>query len=412
MLYQIQTMATTKIVLRKKKNKDGTYPIAIRITKDRKTSFIHLGYNLHEKDWDIKGQQVRKSHPNSARLNVLIRTRIAEVTNKSIELETDKVNVSAQAIKKTVKPNSQGSVFAQADLYIERLKSDGKFNRYSADKTRVKRLKEFLQKDIPFSDLTIPQIKRYKIWLKAEYQMSERTAVNHLVVLRCIFSQAIDEKACDPKYYPFGKGKIQIKFPSSLKVGGTLEDVAAIEKVDLSDQPKLNHARNLWLFSFYFAGMRVSDVLRLKWSDFHNGRLFYTMGKNNKGDSLKVPAKAQSILNQYTDQKDDSDLVFPELKGLENLNDSFQTQKRIKSKLHTINSDLKEVAKLAGVTKKISMHISRHTFGNISGDTIPIQMLQKLYRHSTVTTTIGYQSSFINKDADDALDAVIGKSQD
>jgi hypothetical protein len=54
------------------------------------------------------------------------------------------------------------------------------------------------------------------------------------------------------------------------------------------------------------------------------------------------------------------------------------------------------------------MHISRHTFGNISGEKIPVQMLQKLYRHSNITTTIGYQANFTNKTADDALEAVIG----
>lgn len=409
MLYQINFMATTKIVLRKKRNKDGTYPLAIRITKDRKTSFIHLGYSILQTDWDEKKLQIKKSHANSGRLNSLIRTKLAEVTNKSIELETDKTNVSASAIRKTVKPKTESSIFFQADLYIERLKADRKYNRHSADKPRVKHLKEFLQKDIAFSDFTIAMIKRYKAWLKAEYKMSERTAVNHLVVVRSIFSQAIDEKVCDPKYYPFGKGKIQIKFPDSLKVGGTSEDVTAIEKLDLSEFPDLTHARNVWLFSFYFAGMRVSDVFRLKWSDFQNGRLFYAMGKNNKGDSLKVPVKAQRILDQYASQKDETDLVFPELKGLDSLDDPYFVQMRIKTQLRPINAALKEVAKKAGVTKKISMHISRHTFGNISGDTIPVQMLQKLYRHSTVTTTIGYQSSFINKSADDALEAVIGK---
>lgn len=52
--------------------------------------------------------------------------------------------------------------------------------------------------------------------------------------------------------------------------------------------------------------------------------------------------------------------------------------------------------------------ITRHTFGNLSNDKIPIQMLQKLYRHSSIATTIGYQANFMHKDADDALDAVIG----
>lgn len=127
-----------------------------------------------------------------------------------------------------------------------------------------------------------------------------------------------------------------------------------------------------------------------------------------KVDSLKIPDKALKILEEYKDQRDKTDLVFPELKGLDNLDDQYAVQVRIKTKLGQINKLLKAVAKKAGVTKTISMHISRHTFGNISGDKIPPQMLQKLYRHSHITTTIGYQSSFINKAADDALDAVIG----
>jgi len=59
------------------------------------------------------------------------------------------------------------------------------------------------------------------------------------------------------------------------------------------------------------------------------------------------------------------------------------------------------------IDKKPTMHIACHSFGNISGDKIPIQMLQKLYRHSSITTTIGYQSNFMNQDTDDALDSEV-----
>ena len=65
---------------------------------------------------------------------------------------------------------------------------------------------------------------------------------------------------------------------------------------------------------------------------------------------------------------------------------------------------------LLQIEKKLTMHIARHTFGNISGEKIPLKMLQKLYRHSSITTTIGYQSNFIQKDADDALEAVINNN--
>lgn len=35
-------------------------------------------------------------------------------------------------------------------------------------------------------------------------------------------------------------------------------------------------------------------------------------------------------------------------------------------------------------------------------------MLQKLYRHTDIKTTIGYQANFIHKDVDEALGAVVG----
>lgn len=397
-----------KIVLRKKQKTNDTCPIAIRITKDRKSSFIHTGHYIHEKHWDASNERVKKSHPNSTRLNNYLLARKVEANNQSLELETSQPDVTARAVRKKIKPNANGSVFAQADLYIERLRNDKKYNQLQAEEPRVKYLKQFLKEDIAFSDFTMPLIKRFKAWLKADRGVSERTIANYLALVRGIFSQAIEEKVCDAKYYPFGKGKISIKFPESKKIGGNLDDITAIETVDLSDAPKENHARNVWLFSFYFAGMRVSDVFRLKWSDFQNDRLFYAMGKNNKVDSLKVPEKAMQILNQYRNAKDKTGLVFPELRGLESLEDNYLVQVRIKTKLGPINKDLKKVAKKAGVNKTISMHISRHTFGNLSGDRIPVQMLQKLYRHSSITTTIGYQASFIHKDADAALEAVIG----
>ena len=51
----------------------------------------------------------------------------------------------------------------------------------------------------------------------------------------------------------------------------------------------------------------------------------------------------------------------------------------------------------------MTMHISRHSFGQIAGDKIAPQLLQKLYRHSDLKTTIGYQSNFIHKDVDGEL---------
>lgn len=401
-------MTSIKVLLWDKKNKEGLYPIAIRIIKDRKPSYIYLGHYIKKEQWDDEEKRVKKSHPNSGRLNSLIQLRLAEYSGTLIDLQTTKNDTSSKAIKRTIKGSSPATFFTQADIYIENLRKGGKYNRLSAEEPRVNRFKEFLNHtDISFKEVTIPLLEKYKAYLKETRQISDRTVINHLVVIRSIFNQAIKGRLVDRKYYPFGNEGIQIKFPESIKIGLTQYEIEQLENIELAN-PKEHHARNLWLFSFYFAGMRVSDVLRLTWSEIQNDRLYYSMGKNGKVGSLKVTDKAKKILEQYSANKDKTDLVFPELKSLENLEDKYHTQMRIKTKVSALNDALCEVKKKANIDKPLTMHIPRHSFGNISGDKIPVQMLQKLYRHTDIKTTIGYQANFIHKDTDEALDAVIG----
>jgi len=407
-------MATVKIVLRQKESKNGTFPLALRITKDRKTSFIHLGHSIREEDWDANQQRVKKSYPNSARLNNFLVKKLSEATDKSLELETHKSSVSSFAVKQKIKPTGGQTFFAQADLYLDNLKTAGKYNRYTADKPRVKHFKDFLKgNDISFSDVTIPLLERFQIYLKSTLSISERTIVNHLVVIRSIFSQAIKAEIIDQKYNPFGASKIRIQFPQSSKIGLDTKDIQALENLHLQENTFENHCRNLWLFSFYLAGMRVSDILRLKWTDIQNDRLHYVMGKNSKAGSLKIPEKALYIISQYSSERRfKDDYIFPDLKVLDSTTEPFIVQRKIAFTTSRIDKFLRnKVAPQAKIQKRLTMHIARHTFGNISGDKIPIQMLQKLYRHSSVLTTIGYQSNFVNKDVDEALESVINVSK-
>lgn len=46
-------------------------------------------------------------------------------------------------------------------------------------------------------------------------------------------------------------------------------------------------------------GVRISDILEIKWSDIVNNRLYYEMNKNDKPVSLKIPDKAMAIIDLY-----------------------------------------------------------------------------------------------------------------
>tara|TARA_B110000090_G_C12928757_1_gene272665 strand:- start:91 stop:492 length:402 start_codon:yes stop_codon:yes gene_type:complete len=131
------------------------------------------------------------------------------------------------------------------------------------------------------------------------------------------------------------------------------------------------------------------------------------MEKNNKVVSLKIPQKGIDILQAYKlESLTENELIFPELKKA-NLSNSKDTHAKIRTATKKFNKHLKTIGEQLKIKKKITTHIARHSFGNIAGDKVSPQMLQKLYRHSSINTTMGYQSNFIHTDTDEALESVL-----
>ena len=400
--------SSIRIMLRKKANKDGKFPIVIRITKNRKSSFIYIGQYIDDSFWDEKNNRVKKSHPNSARLNNLILKKMSEVNDQLLEVISDDKKASISKIKSHIdRDNEIIDFFSVADIHLDNLKDRKKFNQIRSEKGRLNRFKEFLKSEsIPLENISVSVLKKFQAHLLTKCNLSPRSVVNYLILIRTIYNLAISRDFVSQKYYPFGKGKIQIKIPESSKIGLNQEEIKILEGAKLESVAQ-QHALNVWLISFYFAGIRIGDVLQLKWSDFIDDRLHYRMNKNQKLVTLKIPDKAKIILEKYEVSKEKkTDFVFPEMKKA-NMKDAQDVIRKIQTATRKFNNHYKKIAKKLDIDKNLSCHIARHSFANIAGNSINIQTLQKLYRHSSITTTINYQANFIHKDFDDALDSVV-----
>lgn len=401
-------MSSIKVLLRLNKMKaDGTCPIVIQIINNRKLTQKFLGSYVKPEFWDNKNSLVTKSHPNSARINHLIQVKIAEMSAILLEAETNNIELTKRQLKYKIKHQNKSSFHSLADEHLSDLYKLEKFNQHSGEKPRIKHFLSFLEgEDISFQNINVPLLKKYMVYLKTEKNLNDRTIMNCLIVIRTIFNKAISEGLVESKYYPFGVGKIQIKFMESRKIGLTPDEVKLLEDAKFEDDSAKFHALNVWLTSFYLAGVRIADIIQLKWSDINDGRIIYIMGKNQKVVSFKMPDKANTIITYYKSKKTDSDFVFPYLS-----NDLLKNKKQLNAKTRSvngiINKNLKRIAKEIGIDKNLTMHISRHTFGQIAGDKIAPQLLQKLYRHTDLKTTIGYQSNFIHNDVDDALTEIL-----
>tara|TARA_R110002033_G_scaffold165923_1_gene204245 strand:- start:7013 stop:8227 length:1215 start_codon:yes stop_codon:yes gene_type:complete len=400
--------SSTKIVLIKKRNKEGLYPLAIRITKDRRSTYKYIGSYIKLSDWDEKNKLVKSSHPNSIILNKLISSEFKKANKGLIKFQSKHKEVSAFKIKKEIYNSPKKRAFFElAQEHLDELEVANKFSRQSVDRGILSNIAKFNKsRQLPFIEIDEHFLKRLKVYLAKDRSLSESSIMSSLIFIRLLYNRAIKEKIIKRKYYPFGKDKIKIKYPETKKIGLNIEEIKRIEQlIGLTKEEE--HARNMWLYSFNFAGMRVSDVLKTRWSDIQNGRLYYTMNKNSKLLSLKIPPKIFVILDQYRmDKRDAKDFIFPEFKKV-NINDPYELYVKSKQANKSLNYYLKKLANKAGIDKKLTMHIARHSFGHIAGEKIHPLKLQKLYRHSDLKTTLNYQANFIHADADEALDSVV-----
>ena len=69
------------------------------------------------------------------------------------------------------------------------------------------------------------------------------------------------------------------------------------------------------------------------------------------------------------------------------------------------NRTLKEVAARAGIQKKVTSHVARHTFATHLASKVPLHILKSILQHSKIETTMIYLH-LSNKLVNDALDSV------
>lgn len=442
-------MANIKIVLRKNmKKKDGTVPLALRISENYKTNYKWLGHYVLEKDWDKVLGKAKRSHPNHKKLNNFLMKKLTEAND--LYFDSKEKSITPKQIKYKLKgPGGSKSFFTVAAERVKSKYDRGTFSVAKSELSILYNIEEFLSlksssrkndiieairkrrmeriskarksefsfvdginhfkknKTLRFRDIDEAFLKRYKSFCSVYLNQKTRTISNQLIFIRTLFNIAIKEGIIDSKFYPFSGERERIRLGSGNKIGLTTKEVEKIESLQFEPQSSIWHTHNVWLISFYFAGMRVSDVVKLRWADFKDDRLYYVMNKNEKPLSLKIPDKANIILNFYKkDQFENKGYVFPFLKDADPKKD-VEIFRKTRNATTLFNKYLKRIAGLCGIDKNLSNHIARHSFGNIAGDKIHPLMLQKLYRHSDLKTTLNYQANFIHKDADDALDSVI-----
>jgi integrase/recombinase XerD len=218
------------------------------------------------------------------------------------------------------------------------------------------------------------EISRYLVWLRSQGK-SASTVARNLASLRSWFgwqkaSGLIAQDPCDSLQNP-QKAK---RLPQVL----TPAEVAALIRV--SSNPRERVAVEL----LYGAGLRVSELVRLNWSDISLSQGYLRcFGKGSKERVVPIGSMAGEALKSYKSE------LGPEKKSnLRTGQPVFCNRQGKRLSRLVVWQIIKRLAGRAGITKKLSPHTLRHSFAtHLIENGADLRAVQELLGHSSVVTT-------------------------
>ncbi len=396
-------MASIKVVLRESKtNKAGEAPVYLRITQERKTNFIALDVRVKPQDWDADLSQVRRSYPNSKRVNNYILQRKVDAENTTLKKESQ--SHSSEKLKKVIKGESSESFLKHFARHLARLEKTVKVNTLRKAQSVYNKLEAYLGKrDLLFDDMTVAFLKQYEAHLRDDLGNGINTIHSDLKIFRKLIYDAIREDLVSPERNPFLKFKLETE--KTTKAYLTEEELDAFWELPLKEGSKQWHHRNLFVFAADAGGPRISDLLQLKWANFSGTHIKFTTQKTNDMVSVKVPNRALAILQLYRKETSKpSDFVFEFMRPGKDYSDPWLLQKGLSAANAHINKNLRIIAERAGIGKKISFHSSRHTFATRAlTKGMHLESVSKLLGHNSIKTTQIY-AKIVDEKLDQAMD--------
>ena len=433
-------MATFTFEIKNRPNRAGKFPIYLRITQNRKHKRIKTTIELNRKnDFNPKAKQenwIKKQEPNHKKWNDILAKELERGKDAFRKLEEEGLATSemmASVINNKGKPSSF--------LDYAREKTRGIFNeggirnwkKYNGFCNKLEDfLKENKKTDLPFAELSPDLLSKFKSYLhtlhnerEPEKMLHPNTIALNLRIFKTIVNKAVKEGLIKPEKNPFLS--FENKTIKTTKEKLTDEELERIKNLELEEGSRIWDARNIFLFSFYCAGIRIGDLLQLRWLNITpEGRLIYYMGKNHKKRDLLLIHPAKEILQQYRKEgAKPTDYIFPLLKNNEPFAGAISPEdketlspemkqklnERLSSKTSIVNNNLKKIKELAGLNKKLTSHIARHTFAYKAKQAgIPDGRIKGILAHSSLKVTEGYMGEFSTEEDDKVLSSIFEQS--
>lgn len=378
-------MASIKLKFKALSAKSGKGSLYYQIIHQRKVKWIKTGYVLYTWEWDEKKESVVIPASYDDRfLQIVsikkgvehgIKTISAIINDLELAKHTYSVNDVVMAFNHTSKCES--SVFNYCRDHIARMKQLGRLSTANNHNSALVRFINFREhKDLNFSVLSPEIIEDFEAYLKARGNI-RNTVSFYMRSLRSMFNKASE---CGMPVHPRLFGHVYTGVDTTVKRAISVDDIRKIARLDLSDKPMLQKARDLFMFSFFTCGMAFVDMAYLCKNNISGSMLYYRRRKSGSPIIIKWEKEMQEIVDKHGNS---TKYLLPII-----TDEGVDEHRQYKNALMLINRKLKKIGEMANLSSPLSMYVARHSWATIARDNnIAISVISEALGHNNETNT-------------------------
>lgn len=404
--------------LASKKNREGLFEIYVRVqegnTKKRIKANIAVG--KHQFRSKNHNQEWIKNHPNSKSLNNDLRTLLDSYKDQLFNSSLEKKSITPELLIHQVNKKESSTSFVS--YFENKINQMIEYNQRRGYAHVLKYWNQYTEEarlgDLDFKQFTVTILKGFENFLYKK-NLESSTVYGHMKRIRSCFNMAIKEELIPVGDYIF-KAYTMPKIKASKKEKLTPEELKTFSSLKYNKGELIKSVQQGFLLSFNMAGVRIEDILTLKWKDVKKDRIEYDMGKTGAFNSFRITPQIKIILDYFKSiNKTNSKLIIPivdeKLALLKHSKDEKENElykKEISRKTSLFNKYLKKIGEDACIDKPISSHIARHSFASIAikksnGD---INFVQNALKHSNPKITQIYLAKLDNDYLDGKMEDV------
>lgn len=381
---------------------EGT--IYYQIIHNRVVRQLTTNYKIFPSEWAEKRSAIvitanseRKSMLQSIRSR--IRWDIERLTKISNRLEANGVVYNADdIIDEFLRYADEYSLFNFMESIIVKLKHNGKVRTAETYRATLNSFKRFRNdEDIMLDCVTAEMMESYEAWLRNRGLIPNSISF-YTRILRAVYNRAVEDDVIENRN-PFRK--VYTGVDKTVKRALPLAVIKRIKALDLSLQPHLDYARDMFMLSFYLRGMSFIDMAFLKKTDLRNGYVTYRRRKTGQKLVIEWTKEMQAIRDKYPDNT--SEYLLPVIR-----NPGINERCAYRNTGYNINHSLKRIAGMVGVTIPLTLYVARHSWASAAkAKGIPLSVISEGMGHDSEVTTQIYLASLDTSVVDKANSLIL-----